>query len=347
MAEEPPEGLNDRPIFVVGCPRSGTTLLQVMLHAHPRIAIPPETRFVVHAYRERQRFGDLTVESNRRELARWLTERREGKFRVLKLDADEVADQIMAGPPTLGSAVGIVLRAYANRFGKPRWGDKRPGYWQDVDVLLRLFPDAQIVHIVRDGRACVASLKRMAWWNTGVDGGVATWLMAQERVRKDTRHLSEGSYHELHYEHLVNDPEAELRRLCGFLGERFDEEMLKTTDVARYAVPKKKTRAHHVRLTGAVDTAAVESWREGLEPHEIGLMEWVAGRRLRSCGYPLSGAGTRPTPAQLLSFSREYGRRQMALHRRRLGDARLRRREDASVAAQLTAGQRGAAGQPG
>lgn len=310
--------------------------MQVMLHAHRRIAIPPETRLVVQAYRQRDRFGDLRHPGNRRELARWLTQRRAGNFGVLRLDADMVADEIVSGPPTVGSAVGIVLRAYAQRFGKVRWGDKRPGYWQDVDVLLRLFPDAQIVHVVRDGRSCVASLKRMRWWRQGFDAAVATWLMAQEWVHRDTRGLAPGWFHQLRYEDLVADPEAELERLCCFLGEEFDPAMLETTKAARYAVPSPKTHDHHSRLRIPVDTAAVESWREGLEPDEIGLIEFVAGRRLRSCGYELSGMGKRPGPMRVTSFALEYGHRQLALHHRRLVDTAERRRDEAPVAALLT-----------
>src|ERR1700755_3342949 len=112
----------ERPIFVVGCPRSGTTMLQLMLHAHPRIAIPPETRFLMAAYDARSDFGALTQEANRRALARWIVDRKKTRFGDLGLDGQRVIDEIVAGPPTLGSALGIVLRAYAARFRKPRWG---------------------------------------------------------------------------------------------------------------------------------------------------------------------------------------------------------------------------------
>src|SRR5262249_16211572 len=134
----------DRPIFVLGCPRSGTTLLQLMLHAHPRIAIPPETRFVLTSYEARNSFGDLRQEPNRRAVASSMVRERHTLFYDLGLDADEVLDEIAEGPPTLGSAIGIVFRAYARRFDKPRWGDKRPGYYQYIAALLRMFPDAQI-----------------------------------------------------------------------------------------------------------------------------------------------------------------------------------------------------------
>ncbi|WP_369222076.1 sulfotransferase [Streptomyces sp. R39] len=115
-----------RPVFVLGCPRSGTTLLQPMLHARPRIAPPPETRFVLSAYERRLGFGDLREPVNRAALAHWITGRRETLFCELGLDAEDVVGRITGGPPTLGSALGIALKAYADSHGKARWGDKRP-----------------------------------------------------------------------------------------------------------------------------------------------------------------------------------------------------------------------------
>jgi hypothetical protein len=110
-------------VFVLGCPRSGTTLLQLMLHAHPRIALPPETLpialrawgtpIVLPAYEGRLAFGDLAERDNRAGLARWITGRKETRFHELGLDAGRVAERITDGPPTLGSALGIALRAYA------------------------------------------------------------------------------------------------------------------------------------------------------------------------------------------------------------------------------------------
>ena len=87
----------DRPVIVVGCPRSGTTMLQLMLHAHPRIAIPPETRIVLNVYRERREFGDLSVPANRRALARRIVDHQETRFCDLGLDAEDVVERITAG----------------------------------------------------------------------------------------------------------------------------------------------------------------------------------------------------------------------------------------------------------
>src|SRR5581483_3778228 len=138
----------ERPIFVLGCPRSGTTLLQMMLHAHPRIAIPPETKFVMGAYRRRQSFGDLRKAKNREKVARWIINRPTGMFGDMQLDPALVIERVTAAPPTFGSLIAAIFKAYAEKHGRPRWGDKRPYYYQDVPALHRMFPDAQFVHIV-------------------------------------------------------------------------------------------------------------------------------------------------------------------------------------------------------
>jgi hypothetical protein len=248
----------NRPIFLVGCPRSGTTLLSVMLHAHPRIAMPPETRFLLPAYRARRSFGDLAHEANRRRLAQELTAPR-GKFRDLQLDRKQVIERIVAQAPTIGAAAGTIWREFARSRDKVRWGEKRPAYWHDMDVILRLFPDAQVIHLVRDGRACVASLKKLDWWDQPLVGSVATWVLADLELRRVAARLPADSYHRLRYEDLLSDPRGELSRLCDFLGEPFDEAMLDHARAAGDIVPARKK--WHDRTRGALDTERIEAWR--------------------------------------------------------------------------------------
>ena len=289
----------DRPIIVVGCPRSGTTMLQLMLHAHRRIAIPPETRFVLTGYWRRREFGKLAHAENRRRLARWIVDRPETRFEDLGLDGEEIVRQITAGPGTLGSALGTIFRGYAQRFGKPRWGDKRPAYLQNLDVILRLFPDAQIINVVRDGRACVASLKEMSWHKEDIYGTVAAWARAVDDARRASRRLDPAQWHQLRYEDLVADPPAVLAGICEFLGEEYDPAMAEPSAVAEVAVPKFKT--WHSRTHNPVTTQRVQSWQQRLTPSEIALCEAALGSRLRECGYELSGV-PRPRPAELIRY---------------------------------------------
>ncbi|SHG53276.1 Sulfotransferase family protein [Jatrophihabitans endophyticus] len=321
--------MSDRPIFIVGCPRSGTTLLSTMLHAHPRIAIPPETRFLLPAYHDRAEFGDLTERANRRRLAKRITGKG-SKFRDLGLDKKRTIKRIVNGPPTLGSAAGIVWREFARSRGKVRWGEKRPAYWREMDVVLRLFPDAQIVHLVRDGRACVSSLNQVEWWGRGSLGSMTTWALADQQLRRLGRRLPDGAYHYLRYEDLLADPVTQLSAVCGFLGEDFDEAMLDRTRSAADIVPTRKT--WHDRVRGQLDPTRIEAWRTALTPQEIGLFEYVAGRALRANGYEPSGIGERPSPLAVARYTQQYVARRVAITKRRADDAVQRRREQVPLA---------------
>ncbi len=320
---------SDRPIIVVGCPRSGTTMLQLMLHAHPRIAIPPETRFVLAAYRERREFGDLRVAANRRALARRIVDRRETRFCDLGLDPEETVERMAAAQGTLGSVLGTIFEGYAARFGKPRWGDKRPAYLHNIDILLRLFPDAQFVNIVRDGRDCVASLKEMSWHRKDIYATVAAWARAVDDARRAARRLDNSQWFQLRYEDLVADPHGSLTELCGYLGEDYDPAMAEPSSVAEVAVPSFKT--WHARTHTPVTTQRVRSWESRLTAEEIALCEAALGSRLAAHGYELSGS-SRPRPAELVRYSWSAAPQHLIPARRSLSRAAGRLRRDNDLA---------------
>ena len=322
----------DRPIFVLGCPRSGTTLLQLMLHAHPRIAMPPETRFVITAYEGRNGLGDLRSEASRRVLADSIVRDPATLFGDLGLDADEVAGEITGGPPTLGSAIGIVFRAYARRFGKPRWGDKRPGYYQYVPALARMFPDAQFVHLIRDGRDCVASLLRMPWFRQDIYAAVCTWTEAIDSGRRAARSLPADAYYELRYEDLVADPAGQLAKLCDFLGEDYDPAMAEPHRVSGDTLPERQV--WHSATRAEVRAAPSGTWQERLEPGQVALCERAMSGRLRSLGYEIAGSA-RPSPAVLARYARAAALHRGAAYKRRLRDRARRRRERCPVQSQV------------
>jgi LPS sulfotransferase NodH len=295
---------SDRPIFVVGAPRSGTTMLQLMLHAHPRIAIPPETRFVLGAYQRRAEWGDLTDIANRRRLAEWIT-RGETNFADLDLDADAVIAQIVDGPPVLGAAMGIVFRAYANKFGKPRWGDKRPAYLLNVDLLLRMFPNAQIINIIRDGRDCVASTIGQPWHRGGLNEAIYTWCRSDDEGWRARRTLDSETYHELHYESLVADPVRRMKAICAFLGEDFVPAMASPATMADVAVPERKV--WHELTRGEVTTTRVGTFADRLRPAELAFCQSVMAKRLVRRGYQLVDA-SQPSLGRHIGYLPKRGR---------------------------------------
>lgn len=322
-----------RPIFIVGCPRSGTTLLSSFLHAHPRIAMPPETRFLLPIYRDRARFGDLRSPANRRRLALRIVDSKATRFTDLGLDRDETVRAIVRSAPTLGTAFATVWQQFAHSRGKTRWGAKRPIYTRYLDVVLRLFPDAQIVHLVRDGRACVASLARLPWWKSGAEAATAVWTISQAERRRDSKRLPSDTFYSLRYEDLVRDPEPVLHALCEFLGEDFDPAMLEHTAAAGDIVPQRKRWHSNVRRP--IDAELAESWRTTLSPAELALVERVGGSDLLRNGYPLTGEPVRPSAGSLLRYQQQRATRLAAVRRRQWADLRQRRRDPNPLGYQL------------
>jgi hypothetical protein len=330
--------LSDRPVFVLGCPRSGTTLVQVMLHSHPSIAIPPENRYVMPLYRRRRGFGDLEERANREAVAEFILARRR-RFRDLGLPRKRIRAMIADGPPTIGSAIGLVLRAYAERFERPRWGDKRPHYSHFVGPLLRMFPDAQIVHVIRDPRDCVASLKHAPWWNRSTYHAIATWAGAIDHVAEAARRWP-GVVVSVRYERLVSDPETEARSLCAALGEEYAPAMADPREAAAVAVPERKHWHAYTRVSPT--TERIGAWTGELERWEAALCDTVLGERMRALGYEtadLGGAGA----AHLLRYARVRAERKAVRARWLLQDRWDRRREPNPVGALLTSGQLAAA----
>jgi hypothetical protein len=311
-------------VIVVGCPRSGTTMLSMMLHAHSRLTMPPENRFVLPTFERADRWGDLTERRARRRLARSIAGRRGRHFTDLGLDRDEVVRAVVAAGPTVGSAIGTVLRMYAARHGKARWGDKRPTYFKSVPALLAMFPDAQFVHLLRDGRDCAASLKKVAWFRRGVPQAAALWVQSVQYGERWARELPPDTYHLIRYEDLVADPRAELERLCEFLGEDFEEAMLEPHRVADQGVPERKT--WHANTRAAVTVGSVGRYRATLTPAEIRLFDLVARRPLRRHGYQVPTVPRPPDPRDVLRYAksvasrRKNERRRAQLHRRILAN---------------------------
>ncbi|HLU75738.1 MAG TPA: sulfotransferase [Nonomuraea sp.] len=335
--------MSDRPVFVIGCPRSGTTMLQLMLHSHPRLAVAPETKFVLPAYYRRRVFGDLREATRRRALAEWIASDRSTKFRELKLDKTDFVREVMEGPGSLGSVLGTAFRMYAERFGKPRWGDKRPSYIKHTDLLLRLFPDAQFIHLIRDGRDCVASLKEMPWYTASSFHAVATWAEAMDAGDRLRRTLPEDTYFELRYEDLTDDPETELKKLCVFLDEDFSPAMVSPVEAASMAVPAHKV--WHSNTHREVTRSRVGSWANRLDSWEISLCEHIFGERLEARGYELTGAAP-AAKEHVAAAQKTMARRRAGRLRRGFRDRINRMREPSPVAALLTSGQRVLAGVP-
>jgi hypothetical protein len=323
------------PVFVGGCPRSGTTLLRTMLNSHPELAMPRETRILVDGYRRRAEWGDLRQPQNRRRVAHWVIERKRSRYRQLTDDADELVARMVAAAPTIGSVLGAGFGLYAERHGKARWGDKRPSLVLNLDAVFAMFPDAQYINVVRDPRAVVVSIRKAGrqygWGAHGLPGGTDTWERSVRAAERWRRRLGPGQFLELRYEDLVTDPAAELGRIVEFLGLDVAglDAMLRyheTADIHSDTI--------HSLVSKPPTTERLRSWEDALRPREIAFVESALGELMRRSGYEPVATGVSVPPGLRKRHRRRRIETRIEAARRRAREAWLRLTYRRPVAAQ-------------
>jgi hypothetical protein len=282
--------------FVVGVGRSGTTLLRLMLDAHPELAIPPETHFLPELIEAACR-GAAPAE-----LAALASSSRH--WGDLGLDAREYERRLAGCERRPDRAIRALYRLYAERHGKPRWGDKTPPYVRRMPVIARALPEARFVHLVRDGRDVLLSRRRRGM---GADKSIAEtaaqWRNRVLAARRQARRLR-GRYLELRYEDLVADPEPPLRRICEFIELDYDPGMLRYHERAPERLAEMNRDLPGAGRRGGRDAAErmaahalagepprrdrTAAWRSEMSPEDVAEFEAVAGELLAELGYDVA-----------------------------------------------------------
>jgi len=254
------------PIVIGGCHRSGTTLLRVLLGRHPKIAGGAESTVFLSRISSPNEIGGL-FDMDPGTIADW---QRQCRSQVAFIDRFQAA----------------VLAAE----GKEIWAEKTPGNVLRFDFVRRHFPNARLIHIVRDGRDVVCSMRRQRWPKPcGKPGSAAELRRCAEYwaryVTTGQRFAADPLYFELHYEDLVRNPERVLRELLKFIGLEWSDELL--TD---------KPGDRETRELGAVDTAAMGTWRDELLPVQKQIVCESIGQLLIDLGYEsdIGWAGVAP-----------------------------------------------------
>jgi hypothetical protein len=272
-----------RPLVVLGVSRSGTTLLRIVLDRSPGIAIPDESFFVPLLARRHGRTID--ADSFLEDVARIPT------IRAWGLRVDDVRPRVRSGMAT-GDAIAAIFDAYAERQDKPRWGDKTPMYMRHLPLLERLFPEAQYVHLVRDGRDAALSFLEMpegtftrTWAHPTTPAQFAClWRKEVSAARALGQRAGSGRYHEVRYEELVSDPDGAVSAICRFAGMPFEPEML-----AYAGAVDVSDKPHQLRLRRP-PTPGVRSWREDMSTSDVAAFEAVAGDLLQDLGYEVTSS---------------------------------------------------------
>lgn len=274
----------EKPIFVVSAPRSGSTLMRLILDAHPRIAIPSPAWLYEMVRPYLYSYGDLNDKSNLLALAEDILAAPSIKDWTSQLTAEEMVEE--SADPSFAGLFDALHRKYARDTGKVRWGEKTPRNCFWMSEIKSDYPDAQFVHIIRDGRDMAIDIADSRLWPYSLYSGAHMWEMFVSAAKESGAELDAGSYYEIHYEKLCADPEGELKKLCAFLGEDFSPQML-----SHHQSDSAKSwgggDALHASILKPITTDYCEMYKTRLSDSDNEAIEALIGPLLTGWGYPV------------------------------------------------------------
>lgn len=270
------------PIFIVGVHRSGTTLLRYMLNSHPDIYIPPESDFIPRFFL-RNPDKEISVHDVDRKLQIIFS-----KYRFVREWKGQPPNITIFNDyeKTPNGFLTCIYQLYAKQYNAHRWGDKTPIYCSYIPLIDSIFPDAQFIHIIRDGRDVALSMLEK-WgkrdFHIDIYFTAKNWVRRISQARQEGMPLGRERYLEIHYENLVENPKRELIKVCTFLGERYFPAMSEPHILGESDI---EPGSFHDSIRNPPSTKRINRWKEGLSSSDLHIFEFIAGDLLVELGYP-------------------------------------------------------------
>ena len=269
----PAQSATFQPVFIVGCERSGTTLLAVLLDRHSQLAITPETHFCFKLARRHSRH-EAALDA----FYSWQ------RTAALGLDRPTLAARFAKLAPSPANLFQSALETFAYHHCKPRVGEKTPFHLYHVPTLLTWYPHAKVICIVRDGRDVVLSILRAPW---------TRHQMIREHCRRWLRAIDFGEFllrrypHNvtaIAYEDLIRDPQGTLEEIDAFVELPYEPTQLDLSRPTTVIPPEE--RAWKAQADHALDPTRIGDYARGATPEQLRIMNSLLGPTLRRLGYP-------------------------------------------------------------
>lgn len=287
------------PVFVAGLERTGTSLMYALLASHPDIAMTRRTNLWPYFY---DRYGSLEVDGD---LERCLdVMSRYKRLKVLDIDWDRLRRDFLSGPRSYPRLFDLLERQVADREGKPRWGDKSLHTERYAAQIFEAYPDARILHMMRDPRDRFASV--IARWKSrrgGVGAGIAEWRSSASLAKRNVDRFPDR-YRVVRYEDLVRDPEGHLDGICRFIGAPYVPQMLEMGGAPEFR-RQGSNSSYGPRREGVIGTDSIGRYRDVLSGSQIRFIEGRLSEPMGRFGYDLEKHAVQPVPYFVGTYSHE------------------------------------------
>lgn len=265
-------------IFIGGLDRSGKTYMRFILESHPEIIFSKRTSMWSKYY---SKYGSLEKTEN---LELLLTAMAKNKHVIaLSPDFKQLRNDFRQGPASYERLFDLIHQQYAEKNGKTFWGDQSEALENYAEIILKAYPNAKFIHMVRDPRDRFAAiLEKSSNRRQGLGIATARWLMSAKQAKKN-QFVFRDRYMVIRYETMVSDLENTTKKVCDFLGVKYEPSMLQMEQVARFANLDTGMNQFHSPITDKF----VGTYKGHLSPSQTGFIEKFSHQFMKEFQYHL------------------------------------------------------------
>jgi hypothetical protein len=272
------------PVFIVGAPRSGTTLVASILNGSPELVVSPESHYFEKFFSICNRRHCFESDKSYLSYLEYFLNSSEIKtFGFSEEEKKILIDRLMVEKPSHAKIFSDVMTTYRKKFNKFRWAEKTPAHGLCVVEILSCFPDAKIVNIIRDPRDVMISRMKLPWRKTNVMLEAQLWNR-YVTLDKSVGMLNNSNYYEIRYEDILKDHESEFRKLYEFLSLRFEQFFLDPI-AAQGLLYNPLTEPWKDNVEKQVISNNVEKWKSEMPLHQRKVVWFITRSLLKEKGY--------------------------------------------------------------
>lgn len=255
--------------------------MRLILNNHPEIAIPYESGFISKYYENLKNYGDLQVKKNVEKLLNDILNEENLKLWDYKFSKEHLLSKILK--PDFSSILTVIYEEYCRYNKKNRWGDKSDTLLY-MDIINKLFPECQFIHIIRDGRDVALSVMKQKWGPSNIVDAAQWWRDNLCLGRSMGAMLCDNRYLEIRYEDLISNIEMIVKNLCKYLNVKFSPLMLEYYKNIGQSVPAERLNIHY-NLNKPPDSSRIFAWKKEMNKSDVEIFEKYSGNLLHDLGY--------------------------------------------------------------
>jgi len=279
------------PFFIIGNPRSGTTMFRLMLTSHKTIYVPTESGWALHLSSKYQKHNDIDVDAFLADLQQCK------KIEYWDIDYVDLKNYLKGRNKHYRQISASVYQYCATKYGKVIYGDKNNNYLNHVEDLSQIYPESKFIHLVRDGRDVACSYRNLQKLEKGkyfpdlpssVIDCAYEWVKNIETIQNSLSKLKKDQYLEIRFEDLVNNTERALAKVCTFLEQDYDDNMLKFYLKNRdEGLEPEDLMKWKQDTSKPIDTSQTGKWKHNFFAEDKLFFQTIASHTLKEYGYEI------------------------------------------------------------